>query len=609
MKSVVAVIVLLCASAALVAADVYMHNPRGSNDRVREENTNRNNANRLFDSQNNAKGGYCWGPPMTFYEGSQLSIEWTNQHGCGSDKLQCNLVIQFMCSKADEDVHDRVRDGDGTTTDTIPEDDSTSTTFGLNENQTFYKNCEKRYRNFGLFIADREKQGGLTQNSRNRAINTRQNNDGTRHGYECPEERDYYPYWHPSPWMDVAILADNTNYCAWYKSHSENVMGRYQCAGKEQENTELGCTAAGGVWTKHESHGIDPPTCVKAPWTRENHLGNANGGYTAQHNWTISGISGAKQMACLDSGNCQCVLRLRYNISQAEAGTSNPATGFLDSNSNGAKSPVKTDPNVMVDNQNLTLAVDTTQFGRTFQDRSFVFQIKKRPSNMAPLSRIYNLNVRGKRGNIVETYPATEYDFAPSFVTARVGDYIHFQWTGCDNNPAGNAGEGRAKTDRSNIVQIPNFNTALPANDNWLNDNNALFPNKALRQRMAYAGADASKCPTYQQLLDRNNNDKNQVNQDGDNCMVLNAAPQYFDGGLQIMNNTGSYRFISSRNNNFSNRDQRGYILIAELLPAWAIALVVVGAAVFVAAAGVAGAMVYSRYHPHSAVAQYLNKI
>ena len=47
----------IVASAVGVAlGDVYMHNPRGSNDRNCERNVNRNNGNRLFDSQNNAKG-------------------------------------------------------------------------------------------------------------------------------------------------------------------------------------------------------------------------------------------------------------------------------------------------------------------------------------------------------------------------------------------------------------------------------------------------------------------------------------------------------------------------------------------------------------------------
>ena len=54
-----AVLVGMMASSCL--ADVYLHMPRGSNNRVNEQNTNRNNNNRLFDSQNNNKGGYSVG--------------------------------------------------------------------------------------------------------------------------------------------------------------------------------------------------------------------------------------------------------------------------------------------------------------------------------------------------------------------------------------------------------------------------------------------------------------------------------------------------------------------------------------------------------------------
>jgi hypothetical protein len=255
----------------------------------------------------------------------------------------------------------------------------------------------------------------------------------------------------------------------------------------------------------------------------------------------------------------------------------------------------------------MSLAIDTSQFGRTFQDRSHMFHIRPRPPGISPLQRIFNLNVRGKRGNIVQAYPATEYDFVPTFFTGRAGDYVHFQWTGCDTNPAGNAGEGTAGTDRSNMVQISDFDTSVPATDAWIASNTPLFETKQLRQWMSMLGQ--TNCLSLSDLQKKNNNNQNAIETDPSNCMKLNAAPQYFDGGLIRMNQTGTFYYMSSRNNNFTNRGQKGEMVIAPLLPVWATVIVCVGAGFFLASGGLAGAMIYAKSHPHSKVAHYISKI
>jgi hypothetical protein len=806
-------------SIEMVRGDMYLHNMRGSNNRLDEARRDRNNANRLFDSQNNNRGGSNVGS-LYFYNGEKVPLEWTVQHGCGNTANDCQIVVQYMCATG-------LRDG--VTTRTIPDtpsqcqnsDCNNDVRFGMQENYDYYMNCKYRKRNYGLFNADQNLNGQT-------AKYTRQNPNGNRRGYECPEERDNYPYWHPTPWIDLAVYTNDASRCDFYKEQSENVKGRHYCslpdawyhhkirtAGNNRNyfipNTETECEAlntesemstfmqqetetklakasgviereysrclikfedvadacpigfnatgtesseAGGcnaaiqsmrelsvspadvaaakestlvcpsggvehpfsvcqrcgpaecgadsfalkvfdnttmstvcppdhvkdldsegvelsdlcihvrcvedvggvmvskfdintagyglvpasklrnleeaveklicpageecrkfpvddrgqcllrkltsadcqaeasqaVWRLSAAHNervgaqIKAPECLQSQWSRSNHLGNGIGGQQNGHNITIP-----------NHFHEHCAMRTRYNITTKDYGAldphdptqvnsalnkrqgNNPAKvniganfGFAETNSDhpyentrgylwennprvsifdfqtlvrfcknknfeveGDKTKCykdetkqtkqnaysvycpagfpqiaynpgdgslvgglancnvqcqstttppeqvaklkelqctdaqvgnsnqlrETDPNNNNNNQDddfvLQLAINTNQFGRTFQDRSHSFAMRELPSDIkADCRRIHALNVRGKRGNIVQTFPGTEYDFVPNILEAAQGDCIHFQWTGSNTNPNNNDGQGQQGSDRSNIALL-----------------------------------------------------------------------------------------------------------------------------------------------------------
>jgi hypothetical protein len=507
-------------------------------------------------------------------------VEWTNQHACGGSegddpqKVNCNIVIQYMC---DIDVTDdramtvALRDGGSTNTPTEPNSyaetnpsTDTDTDTGRQESKAFYYECKKRQRNHGLFLADQKLQGTT-------AKYTRQNPGGTRRGLECPEERDYFPYWYPSPWIDAAYLTDHTEHCDMILEGSQNTATVYKCDGLVQndQNTyinEIDCTSAGGTW-KPYTKDMPAPECAQAPWSRTNHLGNSNTGEPANYTWTLPSFADLDAYGATTYGTTypskRCIMRLRYNISTDDYDPWNTTVADNYDLENNPVVDVGASPP-----QGLRLAINTNQFGRTFQDRSHVFYVVDRPTAFNN-KVMHNLNVRGKRGNIVQTFPSVEYDFIPNRLWMNQADLIHLQWTGSNthNNgggggdgQAGDDGQGTGGTDRNNFVSIMDFasNYPIPLDKEEMDEYNFV------KQATCYdlRATEISDWVDCAVILATSGYKRSSTADFTDFDYQMNNAPASLIGGVVLSSNRGTYNYISSRNNNFSNRGQKGFIVV-----------------------------------------------
>jgi len=495
-------------SAQAIFGDIYLHNPRGSNNRCDERTNDRLNANRLFDSQNNAAGGYavpcqdtdlaCF--DMNYYTGSYLDVRFTTQHACGIQN-QCEIIIQYGC-----DTY--MRNGEplnalgNTCTRTLPDINNNETllldqSYGYHETYETYQACKLRPRNTNLYTAEQLLRGGS-------AIYTRQNPTGQRYGFECPEERDYYPYWDANAtrlWRDIAIMTSNISMCPYFVNHSNNPN----------------------------------LTCTNINNTAVNRLGVTYAGASeSSFRWQLPAQPAE-----------HCVLRLRYNISLPSE-----LAWFADKTSNAEH---RTDPVIYVNGRAVRLALSTDQLPRTFEDRSYTFNILPRPPPVSRTDTIHNINVQGKRGNIAQVRNCFEYDFVPNNLTVYDTDYLHFQWVGSDFNPLNNDGEGRAGTDRSNLVEISDF-------VGYHRVTNQSFIPADLIDTFTFLSQATAQCFTEEELFLQLQIKNTQSPR---NCALLNNASVYFNSRLFKLNATNrTHYYMSTRNNNFSNRNQKGVIIV-----------------------------------------------
>lgn len=317
---------------------------------------------------------------------------------------------------------------------------------------------------------------------------------------------------------------------------------------------------------------LNPPDCLESPFSRDNHLGNGENLEALRYDWILPYFpSGTKQ---------RIVVRIRYNISTDDYDPWNANSSYNRNWKTAVQSPVEQNPAVDIGALNvpMRLAINTAQYGRTFQDRSHITYLEPRPSTIKD-ERLFNVQVRGKRGNIVQTYPAVEYDFFPTNLEMKTTDLVHFQWTGSNShnngNPAGDGqagddGQGTGGTDRNNILglakRLDNYPLPMEDSRNFITQSSLRWAaNVNIKDTTKYKNDDIAvmlassgyyKCVRKSLCSGESVEAKPPMNN------LLNNAPASFGGVVLKVNKAGEYHYVCTRNNNFSNRSQKGTLII-----------------------------------------------
>lgn len=456
---------------------------------------------------------------------------------------------------------------------------------GIHESWEFYDRCPNYFELSGI----KEKRSGL----------------------ECLHERNHIHVDYATPWRDIVHFSDDVAKCQ--AEHEAKRQPKYECVEmwnnedrkhKSDYTNKDDCKANGGQWLEFYEYKQILPNI-----TRKNKCTGENLQWGRPMNWADLGNDVLSAEACLDLGpKAECLPNFdtRHNYLGMADNGNNEVPRYqwaLPKYQNNQRCVMrirqfiynKDEPQITESNKDLKdqyhqplyLAL-AQKFAHNnmvvYEDRSHIFKLLQRPATIDDDQTLHNIVVRGKRGNIVQTYPAVEYDFVPNKLHIKNGDAVQFQWTGSNthNNgghskgQTGDAGEGNGGTDRNNMIQ--NFykktNFPLPY------EKQSLFQNATFLWSEKYGEHDANvdltddtnanALTSYNAALAHATSGYYWSSQDFEDNKTkldgrLNRASPSFQGVVFVPGSDAKYYYVGMRNNNFSNRSQKGELIVGTV--------------------------------------------